>query len=74
MPFHGSQGEAVKADESVLSFTPGFGGRKPTSPTTGPVRAVQRRVRGSGVCVKPGPGCVFWSQIVMNSECVCVCV
>lgn len=71
--FHINQGEAIKADESILSFTPGLQKRNHDFVFTGFIKSMKGSAHNSVVYVKAGSGCVFWkdhgfwSQIVMNS-------
>lgn len=71
--FHFNQGESIKADESILSFTPGFQRRNHSFVFTGFIKSVNRSAHNCTVYVKAGSGYVlwkdhdFWSYIVMNS-------
>lgn len=71
--FHFTQGEAIKDDEVILSFTPGFQRRNRNFVFTGFMKSVKRSAHNSPVYVKAGSGYAlwkdhgFWGHIVMNS-------
>lgn len=54
--FHLNQREAIKADEVILSFTPGFQRRNHNFVFIGFITSGKRSVHNSSVCVKAGSG------------------